>query len=71
MDSGSGSETTAYVLADGRLTLTFCAFEGAPVISGLYRRGKSPVPERRRIARCLGNSVIGLLFETKAMPGAQ
>ena len=30
--TGSGNETAAHLLADGRLTLMFCAFEGPPNI---------------------------------------
>jgi len=41
--TGSGSETAAHLLADGRLTLMFCAFEGPPVILRLYGTGKSLV----------------------------
>lgn len=37
--TGSGNETAAHLLADGRLTLMFCAFEGAPLILRLYGRG--------------------------------
>ncbi|MEF2071003.1 pyridoxamine 5'-phosphate oxidase family protein [Consotaella aegiceratis] len=39
--TGSGSETSAHLIADGRLTLMFCAFEGAPLILRLYGRGHS------------------------------
>ncbi|UMY18901.1 pyridoxamine 5'-phosphate oxidase family protein [Methylobacterium organophilum] len=38
--TGSGNETAAHLLADGRLTLMFCAFEGAPMILRLYGRGE-------------------------------
>src|SRR5215510_1879645 len=38
--TGSGNETAAHLLADGRLTLMFCAFEGAPTILRLYGRGQ-------------------------------
>lgn len=38
--TGSGNETAAHLVADGRLTLMFCAFEGAPTILRLYGRGK-------------------------------
>jgi Pyridoxamine 5'-phosphate oxidase len=38
--TGSGNETAAHLLADGRLTLMFCAFEGAPMILRLYGRGR-------------------------------
>jgi hypothetical protein len=39
--TGSGNETAAHLLADGRLTLMFCAFDGAPLILRLYGKGKS------------------------------
>jgi hypothetical protein len=38
--TGSGNETAAHLLADGRLTLMFCAFEKAPLILRLYGRGR-------------------------------
>jgi len=38
--TGSGNETAAHLLADGRLTIMFCAFEGAPMILRLYGRGR-------------------------------
>ncbi|KAB7740104.1 pyridoxamine 5'-phosphate oxidase family protein [Parvibaculum sedimenti] len=38
--TGSGSETAAHLKADGRLTIMFCAFEGAPMILRLYGRGR-------------------------------
>jgi hypothetical protein len=37
--TGSGNETAAHMLADGRLTFMFCAFEGPPMILRLYGRG--------------------------------
>ena len=39
--TGSGSETAAHLLADGRITLMFCAFEEPPNILRLYGRGAS------------------------------
>jgi hypothetical protein len=41
--TGSGSETRAHLMAsdDKRLTIMFCAFEGAPVILRLYGQGQS------------------------------
>jgi hypothetical protein len=41
--TGSGSETAAHLRAceDGRLTIMFCAFEGAPQILRLYGRAQS------------------------------
>jgi Pyridoxamine 5'-phosphate oxidase len=38
--TGSGNETAAHLRADGRLTLMFCAFEGAPMILRLYGKGR-------------------------------
>ncbi len=38
--TGSGNETAAHLLADGRLTLMFCAFEGPPLILRLYGRSR-------------------------------
>jgi Pyridoxamine 5'-phosphate oxidase len=38
--TGSGNETAAHVRTDGRLTIMFCAFEGAPMIIRLYGRGR-------------------------------
>lgn len=43
--TGSGNETAAHVRANGRLTLMFCAFEGAPMILRLY--GSARVLPRR------------------------
>src|SRR2546427_131362 len=34
--TGSGNEAAAHLLADGRMTVMFCAFEGKPVILRLY-----------------------------------
>lgn len=41
--TGSGSETRAHLIAsdDRRLTIMFCAFEGAPLILRLYGQGQS------------------------------
>jgi hypothetical protein len=38
--TGSGNETSAHLLADGRVTVMFCAFEGAPRILRLYGRAQ-------------------------------
>ena len=38
--TGSGNETAAHLIADGRLTLMFCAFEGSPLILRLYGHGR-------------------------------
>lgn len=38
--TGSGNETAAHVLEDGRMTMMFCAFEGRPLILRLYGRAQ-------------------------------
>ena len=51
--TGSGNETSAHMLADGRLTIMFCAFEGPPLILRLYGRGRILPTRRRRSTRGL------------------
>jgi hypothetical protein len=41
---GSGNETSAHVLENGRITFMFCAFEGSPLIVRLYGRGRAVLP---------------------------
>jgi hypothetical protein len=41
--TGSGNETAAHLLADGRLTIMFCAVEGPPLILRLYGHGRTIV----------------------------
>ncbi|QEE29551.1 pyridoxamine 5'-phosphate oxidase family protein [Terriglobus albidus] len=38
--TGSGNETAAHLLRDGRLTLMFCALDGPPMILRLYGMGR-------------------------------
>jgi hypothetical protein len=38
--TGSGNETAAHLLENDRITIMFCAFEGAPNILRLYGKGK-------------------------------
>ncbi len=38
--TGSGNETAAHIQKDGRITIMFCAFEGAPMILRLYGTAK-------------------------------
>lgn len=37
--TGSGNETAAHMLADGRMTIMFCAVDGPPQILRLYGKG--------------------------------
>ena len=42
--TGSGNETAAHVLENGRMTIMFCAFEGRPLILRLYGQAKTIHP---------------------------
>ena len=42
--TGSGNETSAHLLENGRITLMFCAFEGPPNILRLYGTGSVALP---------------------------
>jgi hypothetical protein len=42
--TGSGNETSAHLLENGRITFMFCAFHGAPRILRLYGRGRVVLP---------------------------
>lgn len=41
---GSGNETSAHVLENGRITFMFCAFDGPPNILRLYGKGRTVLP---------------------------
>jgi len=41
---GSGNETSAHTLENGRITFMFCSFEGAPNILRLYGRARAVLP---------------------------
>jgi hypothetical protein len=41
---GSGNETSAHILENGRITFMFCAFEGPPNILRLYGTGRTVLP---------------------------
>ncbi len=38
--TGSGNETAAHILAGGRMTIMFCAFDGPPMILRLHGKGR-------------------------------
>ncbi|HEU5210426.1 MAG TPA: pyridoxamine 5'-phosphate oxidase family protein [Longimicrobiales bacterium] len=42
--TGSGNETSAHLLENGRLTFMFCSFSGPPRIVRLYGRGRTVLP---------------------------
>lgn len=41
---GSGNETSAHCLENGRITFMFCAFDGPPNILRLYGKGRTVLP---------------------------
>ena len=43
--TGSGSETSAHLLENGRITFMFCAFDGPANIARLFGRGRAVVPD--------------------------
>lgn len=48
--TGSGVETIAHLRQNGRMTVMFCTFEGAPLIVRLYGRGEAVLPLDNRFA---------------------
>ncbi len=42
--TGSGNETSAHLLENGRITLMFCAFQGTPMILRLFGQGRTVLP---------------------------
>lgn len=45
---GSGNETNAHLLADGRITIMFCAFDNPALILRLYGHGVAILPQDAR-----------------------
>jgi hypothetical protein len=41
---GSGNETSAHILENGRITFMFCAYDGPPLILRLYGKGYTVTP---------------------------
>jgi hypothetical protein len=41
---GSGNETSAHILENGRITFMFCAYDGPPNILRLYGKGHTVLP---------------------------
>jgi hypothetical protein len=64
--TGSGSETAAHLLKNGRLTLMFCALKGAPLILRLYGKGKSLVRGSAEYRELLAS-----LFNNREKPGSR
>jgi len=45
--TGSGNETSAHLLENGRITLMFCAFQEPPLILRLYGQGRVVLPHNQ------------------------
>ena len=56
--TGSGNETAAHIGVDGRITIMFCAFEGAPMILRLYGKGKVINPNDENWSEAISNFPI-------------
>lgn len=52
--NGSGNETSAHMLENGRITFMFCAFEGPPLILRLYGKGYTVLPGDSEWAELVG-----------------
>lgn len=46
--AGSTNETSAHIVENGRVTIMFCAFEGAPSVLKLYGTGKVVLPDTQQ-----------------------
>jgi hypothetical protein len=55
---GSGNETSAHLLENGRITFMFCAFEGAPNILRLYGKGYTLLPGDDRWAELSAHFIL-------------
>lgn len=53
--TGSGNESAAHVAENGRMTIMFCSFEGAPTILRLYGKAKCIYPRDGEWASLIGN----------------
>jgi hypothetical protein len=61
--TGSGNETSAHLMENGRITLMFCSFDTAPMIMRLYGTGRAILPTMPEWAE------LATRFEI--MPGAR
>jgi len=59
--TGSGNETAAHLLENGRMTIMFCSFVGKPLILRLYGQG--------RVVRPRDLEWTGLMDQFRSLPG--
>jgi hypothetical protein len=64
--TGSGNETAAHLRLQNRMTMMFCAFEGAPLILRLYGRGRALARGSAEYAELLRTE-----FNDEERPGAR
>jgi len=64
--TGSGNETAAHLRANGRLTIMFCAFAGAPLILRLYGQGWALLRGGRAYSDLLASA-----FSNEERPGSR
>ena len=64
--TGSGNESAAHLRATGRMTMMFCAFEGAPLVLRLYGRGRVLLRGTPEYGELLSSA-----FENQERPGAR
>lgn len=64
--TGSGAETAAHLLADGRLTLMFCSFDEQPMIVRFFGTGRSVHAGTEEF-----DHLVQAHFEGKVLPGAR
>ncbi len=59
--SGSGAETVAHVQENGRITVMFCAFAGAPRIVRLSGKARAAIPPSEHFTELVGHfpSIVG------------
>lgn len=55
--TGSGNETAAHLLENGRITIMFCSFSGPPRILRLYGRGRTCLPGEPTWERLRGSFI--------------
>jgi hypothetical protein len=55
---GSGNETSAHLLENGRITFMFCAFEGKPNVLRLYGKGYAVLPSDEGWNELASNFII-------------
>ncbi|WP_371171330.1 pyridoxamine 5'-phosphate oxidase family protein [Aliiroseovarius sp. 2305UL8-7] len=59
--TGSGNETAAHMLVDGRMTIMFCAFAGPPKIMRLYGTGSSLGWETTEFSALIAEHYCGVI----------